>query len=209
VGPILVALNPFKWIPGIYDEDVKMKYAEGSLNLSENAHVFAMAHDSHIGLQLGRNQSLIISGESGAGKTEATKQCLSYLASAAGSSTGLQNKILQASPILEAWGNAKTLRNNNSSRFGKFIEIWFGDSYDIVGSSNTTYLLEKSRVVFQESGERNYHVFYQLLFGAPADLKQQLLLGDMSARPQDVSYVNQSGCLQIEGAAIFIHPVAR
>ena len=159
-----------------------------------------------MGLQLGRNQSLIISGESGAGKTEATKQCLNYLASVAGSSTGLQNKILQASPILEAWGNAKTLRNNNSSRFGKFIEIWFGDSYDILGASNTTYLLEKSRVVFQESGERNYHVFYQLLFGAPGSLRHELFLDMMSE--QDLCYINQSGCMQIEGtdcSCVIIH----
>lgn len=203
VGPILVALNPFKWIAGIYDEGIKQRYAEGVLNLSENPHVFAMAHDAHMGLQMGKNQSLIISGESGAGKTEATKQCLSYLASVAGSSTGLQNKILQASPILEAWGNAKTLRNNNSSRFGKFIEIWFGDSYEIVGSSNTTYLLEKSRVVFQEEGERNYHIFYQLLFGAPEELKAELLLQDMSLAANTVNYINQSGCVQIEGMGAF------
>jgi myosin heavy subunit len=199
VGPILVALNPFKWIPGIYDEDIKNKYSEGTFSLSENPHVFAMAHDSHLGLQLGRNQSLIISGESGAGKTEATKQCLSYLATAAGSSTGLQTKILQASPILEAWGNAKTLRNNNSSRFGKFIEIWFGSNFEIIGASNTTYLLEKSRVVFQESGERNYHVFYQLLMGAPQEIISDLQLTDLAADPNSVSYINQSGCIQIEG----------
>lgn len=132
-------------------------------------------------------------------QTEATKQCLSYLASAAGSSTGLQTKILQASPILEAWGNAKTLRNNNSSRFGKFIEIWFSDNYDIAGSSNTTYLLEKSRVVFQEEGERNYHIFYQLLFGAPAELRTELQLDAMAQDASAVSYINQSGCIQIEG----------
>lgn len=130
------------------------------------------------------------SGESGAGKTETTKQCLNQLAYIAGTSsgepiphmsppplplstktmfTGIQEKVLKASPILEAWGNAKTLRNNNSSRFGKFIEVWFeskGENKTIIGSSNTTYILEKSRVVFQEAGERNYHVFYQLLRGA-------------------------------------------
>lgn len=117
----------------------------------------------------------------------------------AGSSTGLQNKILQASPILEAWGNAKTLRNNNSSRFGKFIEIWFGDNYEIAGSSNTTYLLEKSRVVFQEAGERNYHIFYQLLFGASEELMKTIMLTDMASNATDVNYINQSGCIQIEG----------
>ena len=117
----------------------------------------------------------------------------------AGSSTGLQHKILQASPILEAWGNAKTLRNNNSSRFGKFIEILFGYNFEISGSSNTTYLLEKSRVVFQESGERNYHIFYQLLFGAPQELLKELQLQDMSHDSSILNYINQSGCVQIEG----------
>ena len=138
------------------------------------------------------------SGESGAGKTEATKQCLNYLAFLAGSANGIQSKILKASPILEAWGNAKTLRNNNSSRFGKFIEIWFDSNYTITGSSNTTYILEKSRVVFQEKDERNYHVFYQLLRGASPDLLKQLELTELSAEPDEARFINQSGCIQIE-----------
>jgi myosin heavy subunit len=140
----------------------------------------------------------VYSGESGAGKTEATKQCLSYLAYLAGSASGIQTKILKASPILEAWGNAKTLRNNNSSRFGKFIEIWFDDKYTISGSSNTTYILEKSRVVFQEKDERNYHVFYQLLKGASPELLAQLELSDIAANPTMAFYINQSGCIDIE-----------
>ena len=90
-------------------------------------------------------------------------------------SLGVQDKLLKASPILETWGNAKTLRNNNSSRFGKFIEVWLQKNRDfsstIVGASNTTYILEKSRVVYQETGERNYHIFYQLLKGYPLPLK--------------------------------------
>ena len=138
------------------------------------------------------------SGESGAGKTEATKQCLSYLAFLAGSATGIQTKILKASPILEAWGNAKTLRNNNSSRFGKFIEIWFDGSRTITGSSNTTYILEKSRVVFQEKDERNYHVFYQLLKGGTAELLQELELSDLAVHPETAMFINQSGCIDIE-----------
>lgn len=137
------------------------------------------------------------SGESGAGKTEATKQCLKYLAFAAGSNSGVEEKILQASPILEGWGNAKTLRNDNSSRFGKFIEIWFGPKVDIIGSSNTTYLLEKSRVVFQERDERNYHVFYQLLFGAPPEELQRLHLTQMAANFSSIQYINQSGCVRV------------
>lgn len=138
------------------------------------------------------------SGESGAGKTEATKQCLSYLAFLAGSASGIQSKILKASPILEAWGNAKTLRNNNSSRFGKFIEIWFDSNCTISGSSNTTYILEKSRVVFQEKDERNYHVFYQLLKGATPQLLAELELTDIAANPTKAFYINQSGCIDID-----------
>lgn len=132
------------------------------------------------------------------GKTETTKQCLSYLAHVAGSTNGVQNKILLASPILEAWGNAKTLRNNNSSRFGKFIEIWFNENYSIIGSSNTTYLLEKSRVVFQDNGERNYHVFYQLLKGCSNELMKALSLDLMVRDPTTVNYINKSGCIEIE-----------
>jgi myosin heavy subunit len=123
---------------------------------------------------------------------------LNYLAKIAGSSSGVQNKILLASPILEAWGNAKTLRNNNSSRFGKFIEIWFDKDFSIVGSSNTTYLLEKSRVVFQVQGERNYHVFYQLLKGAEPSFIRSLRLETMKEYSETVNYINQSGCITID-----------
>lgn len=138
----------------------------------------------------------------GIGKTETTKQCLNYLARVAGSKAGVQEKILRASPILEALGNAKTIRNNNSSRFGKFIEIWVegvnSGASNIVGSSNTTYLLEKSRVVFQEKNERNYHIFYQLLKGASSNLKTSLGIADMSKHPENITFINQSGCIDID-----------
>lgn len=139
------------------------------------------------------------SGESGAGKTEATKQCLNYLAYIAGSSSGIQEKILKASPILEAWGNSKTLRNNNSSRFGKYIEVWF-DGNTIIGSSNTTYILEKSRVVKQAQDERNYHVFYQLLQGASVAQLEALHLAQGGQKlPMEIfQYINQSGCIAID-----------
>ena len=116
----------------------------------------------------------------------------------AGSTSGVQEKILLASPILEAWGNAKTIRNNNSSRFGKFIEIWFGRNSDIIGASTTTYLLEKSRVVFQERDERNYHVFYQLLFGAPTEVLTELRLLDLLRDPNSIALINQSGCIRVD-----------
>ncbi len=201
IGQILVALNPFKWIPGIYEQQMMLQYKNRKYNLSDQPHVFAISHDSFNDLAYGQNQSLIISGESGAGKTEATKQCLNYLAFIAGSSSGIQGKILKASPILEAWGNSKTLRNNNSSRFGKYIEIWFDKHHSIIGSSNTTYILEKSRVVRQEAGERNYHVFYQLLKGAtPQQLLNFHLISSENSRVnlESFHYINQSGCIEIE-----------
>jgi myosin-5 len=195
VGAILVSINPFKKIQGLYSTEVMQQF---SLTVTDRPHVFAVARDAYDGVKRGKNQSLIISGESGAGKTEATKQGLSYLAHVAGSSSGVQEKILLSSPILEAWGNAKTNRNDNSSRFGKFIEVWFGKYSDIVGASTTTYLLEKSRVVFQEENERNYHVFYQLLFGADEALLQTLKLTKFAENPASVALINQSGCVQMD-----------
>ncbi len=145
------------------------------------------------------------SGESGAGKTEATKQALNYLAYIAGNASGMQEKILRASPVLEAWCNAKTLRNNNSSRFGKYMEIWFDQHGMIVGSSSTTYLLEKSRVVAQLEQERNYHAFYHLLSGADrATLERYHLIQPteevrMSAQLMNkFRLLNRSGCTVIE-----------
>lgn len=110
------------------------------------------------------DQSIIVSGESGAGKTVSAKYTMRYFATVGGSAkeTQVEKKVLASSPIMEAIGNAKTTRNDNSSRFGKFIEIQFNKNYNIIGASMRTYLLEKSRVVFQASDERNYHIFYQM-----------------------------------------------
>ncbi len=109
----------------------------------------------------GCEQAILISGESGAGKTEATKHCLGFLAEVGGSESGVESKVLQANPLLEAFGNAKTLRNNNSSRFGKWIEVKFNGTGQISNGHIINYLLEKSRVVYQSKEERNFHIFYQ------------------------------------------------
>ena len=109
-----------------------------------------------------KNQSILISGESGAGKTECAKQCFSFLAQIAGSDSNVEQLILDANPLLEAFGNAKTLRNNNSSRFGKWVSIDFDSAGKIVSAKAESFLLEKIRVVNPASGERNFHIFYQL-----------------------------------------------
>lgn len=216
VGPILVALNPFKWINGLYNDNIKSDYMSGKYDadMSSHPHVFGIAYDAYSALcDDNTDQSILVSGESGSGKTETTKQCLNYLAfatntkSAQAGSNNITDKILKASTILEAFGNARTVRNNNSSRFGKFIEIWFNDSPNgirsntkqILGSSNTTYLLEKTRVVHQDPDERNYHIFYQLLTGASPSLAQELLLGSMANNVDQARILNQSGCTRIPG----------
>lgn len=161
-------------------------------------HIFAVADEAFRNLvDEGKNQSILITGESGAGKTENTKKVIQYLAAVAAPDgprrrsgnkalSNLSQQILQANPILEAFGNAQTVRNNNSSRFGKFIRIQFTRSGQIAGALIDWYLLEKSRVVGQNAGERNYHIFYQLLRGADRRIKNDLLLGD--AEVEDFEY---------------------
>lgn len=142
------------------------------------------------------SQSILITGESGAGKTETTKFVMKYLAGMAGG-TGMEDRILQTNPILEAFGNAKTVYNNNSSRFGKLIEIYFNKSRAISGALIQTYLLEKSRVVHQLPDERGYHIFYQLCRGADPQEREACLL---PTDPLDTYvYLNQSGCSLIPG----------
>ena len=148
-------------------------------------HIFGVAEGSYQGMQnAGKNQSILITGESGAGKTENTKKVISYFASIGASAkkkegeVGLEDKIVQTNPVLEAWGNAKTVRNDNSSRFGKFIRIWFNQGGKLSGADMVTYLLEKSRLSFQASLERCYHCFYNIMSGQVPDAKEKCMLTD-------------------------------
>jgi len=162
-GIVLVAINPYFDLP-IYDADTIHAYMGQDMG-SLDPHIFAVAEEAYKNMaRFERNQSIIVSGESGAGKTVSAKYAMRYFAAVGGSQTETQieKKVLASSPIMEAIGNAKTTRNDNSSRFGKYIEIAFNAQNFIVGSSMRTYLLEKSRVVYQAADERNYHVFYQL-----------------------------------------------
>ena len=143
-------------------------------------HVFAVAEEAYNKMSREKkNQSIIVSGESGAGKTVSAKYAMRYFATVGGASaeTQIERKVLASNPIMEAFGNAKTIRNDNSSRFGKYIEIDFDHRHCIIGAHMRTYLLEKSRVVFQASNERNYHIFYQICAAREQPQLRELNLG--------------------------------
>ncbi|KAK7280632.1 hypothetical protein RJT34_25697 [Clitoria ternatea] len=190
-GPVLVAVNPFKKVP-LYGNDYIEAYKSKAI---ESPHVYAIT-DTAIREMIRDevNQSIIISGESGAGKTETAKIAMQYLA-ALGGGSGIEYEILKTNPILEAFGNGKTLRNDNSSRFGKLIEIHFSETGKISGANIQTFLLEKSRVVQCNEGERSYHIFYQLCAGAPSSLREKLNLQGV----EDYKYLRQSNCYSIAG----------
>ncbi|CAE7667888.1 XI-K [Symbiodinium pilosum] len=176
----LTAVNPFQNLPGLYSEAKQKFYRDRSAAAGASGdeselppHLFSVAAAAYTTmLSDARNQSIIISGESGAGKTEATKRILTYFANLQRSSSGVHEKmsieeqVLRSNPILEAFGNAKTIRNDNSSRFGKFIDIEFDSSGKLQSARISNYLLEKSRIVKQQPDERGYHAFYQLCAGA-------------------------------------------
>ncbi|KAM6302570.1 unconventional myosin-Vb [Podargus strigoides] len=195
-GIVLVAINPYEQLP-IYEQDVIYAYSDQNTG-DMDPHIFAVAEEAY--KQMARdekNQSIIVSGESGAGKTVSAKYAMRFFATVGGSAsdTSIEAKVLASSPIMEAIGNAKTTRNDNSSRFGKYIQIGFDKRYHIIGANMRTYLLEKSRVVFQAEDERNYHIFYQLC--ASASLPEFKDLGLTCA--EDYFYTSQGGDMSIDG----------
>eukprot|EP01114_Cavostelium_apophysatum_P010445 TRINITY_DN2416_c0_g1_i11.p1 TRINITY_DN2416_c0_g1~~TRINITY_DN2416_c0_g1_i11.p1 ORF type:complete len:2801 (+),score=908.52 TRINITY_DN2416_c0_g1_i11:43-8445(+) len=195
VGSILVSVNPYKRLEEMFSESSVLKY-KGKPFGSLPPHIFAIAESCHHSMiKDKKNQSILISGETGAGKTEATKYIMRYLEKISGEHSPVEKQLMEAHPVLEAFGNSRTSSNDNSSRFGKFFQIYFNASGKICGAKINHYLLEKSRVVLQSEGERNYHVFYQLLAGADESEKKDFCLSSA----ENFNYLNQTGCLQIEG----------
>uniref|UniRef100_A0A8C5AYG5 Myosin IXA n=1 Tax=Gadus morhua TaxID=8049 RepID=A0A8C5AYG5_GADMO len=188
VGTILIVINPFKFLPIYNPKHVKM-YDNHTLGEME-PHIYAVADVAyHAMLQRRRNQCVVISGESGSGKTQSTNFLIHHLTalSQKGFASGVEQIILGAGPVLEAFGNAKTAHNNNSSRFGKFIQVNYQESGTVRGAYVEKYLLEKSRLVYQEHNERNYHVFYYLLAGVSEEERTAFHL----RKPEEYHYLNQ------------------
>ncbi|KAL1496526.1 hypothetical protein AB1Y20_016479 [Prymnesium parvum] len=201
-GKICIAVNPFNWQVSepLYTEERLLSY-RGKEMAEMPPHIYAIAEDAYQAIVEPRgvcNQSVLVSGESGAGKTESVKIMMQYLAvvSKSGGENKVAAQVLASNPLLEAFGNARTLRNNNSSRFGKFIEIQFNSDFKMSGARIHVYLLEKSRVVAQSEGERNYHIFYQLLAGLAAEERESLHL---DVPIESLCLLNQSGCTAIDG----------
>eukprot|EP00516_Mucochytrium_quahogii_P009298 CAMPEP_0203781598 /NCGR_PEP_ID=MMETSP0099_2-20121227/10374_1 /ASSEMBLY_ACC=CAM_ASM_000209 /TAXON_ID=96639 /ORGANISM=" , Strain NY0313808BC1" /LENGTH=1398 /DNA_ID=CAMNT_0050682701 /DNA_START=78 /DNA_END=4274 /DNA_ORIENTATION=+ len=200
IGPVLICCNPFQWLKLYENSFVKMY--ENGVRSDLAPHIFGVAESAfRTMLSEEEKQCVIISGESGAGKTEAAKQIMSFIAAVSGSGgndravTEVKNIVLDSNPALEAFGNAMTLRNNNSSRFGKYFELKFDLSNGGTprGGYITNYLLEKSRVVKPGPGERSFHIFYQLLRGAPADMKRDFAL----AGPECYNILRMSGVTEV------------
>lgn len=227
IGEVLISVNPFKPINGLYSESKTNQY-RSKYSYELPPHIYAIAESAYRGITVDhKSQAIIITGESGAGKTEASKQIMHYLASVSSVTSGVaqellkirtrsfvkkrgsenmktlnqtinqrqqddvKNQILKSNPILEAFGNAKTVRNNNSSRFGKYMEIFFNLQGAIIGGQVTNFLLEKSRVISQSNGERSFHIFYQIF--TDKKLKKSLQL----TTPDQYKYLNQSACYTV------------
>ncbi|XP_065820913.1 myosin heavy chain, fast skeletal muscle-like [Labrus bergylta] len=203
-GLFCATVNPYKWLP-VYDPQVVAAY-RGKKRMEAPPHIFSVSDNAYQNMLTDReNQSVLITGESGAGKTVNTKRVIQYFATIAvaggdkkehssgkiqlmSSQGTLEDQIISANPLLEAFGNAKTVRNDNSSRFGKFIRIHFGTTGKLASADIETYLLEKSRVTFQLTEERSYHIFYQIMTGHKPELIEMLLI---TTNPYDFPLISQ------------------
>ncbi|KAF8481322.1 P-loop containing nucleoside triphosphate hydrolase protein [Russula ochroleuca] len=198
IGSVLISVNPFRDL-GIYSDEVLRRY-QGKNRLEVPPHVFGIAESAFYNMNAYKeNQCVIISGESGAGKTEAAKRIMQYIAAVSGGQDSsiqqIKEMVLATNPLLESFGCAKTLRNNNSSRHGKYLEIMFNEHAEPVGAQITNYLLEKARVVGQVQHERNFHIFYQ--FTKAASAKQRETFGLQG--PEAYAYTSLSNCQEVEG----------
>uniref|UniRef100_A0A8C7P9V0 Osteoclast-stimulating factor 1 n=1 Tax=Oncorhynchus mykiss TaxID=8022 RepID=A0A8C7P9V0_ONCMY len=196
IGPVLISVNPFKQMPYFGDKEVEMY--QGAAQYENPPHIYALADNMYRNMMIDReNQCVIISGESGAGKTVAAKYIMGYISRVSGGGPKVQHVkdiILQSNPLLEAFGNAKTVRNNNSSRFGKYFEIQFSSGGEPDGGKISNFLLEKSRVVMRNPGERSFHIFYQLIEGATGEQKSSLGITSLDY----YNYLNQSGSYKVD-----------
>ncbi|XP_035291299.1 myosin IEb [Anguilla anguilla] len=196
IGPVLISVNPFKQLPYFTDREVELY--QGAAQYENPPHIYALADNMYRNMMIdSENQCVIISGESGAGKTVAAKYIMSYISKVSGGGPKVQQVkdiILQSNPLLEAFGNAKTVRNNNSSRFGKYFEIQFSRGGEPDGGKISNFLLEKSRVVSQNHEERNFHIYYQLLEGATKEQRENLGV----TTPDYYFYLNQSGTYTVD-----------
>ncbi|XP_012277258.1 unconventional myosin-Ie [Orussus abietinus] len=197
IGPVLVSINPFKPMP--YFGDKETEIYQGAAPYENPPHVYGLADEMYRNMLIdNESQCVIISGESGAGKTVAAKYIMSYVAKVSGGGDRVQrvkDVILESNPLLEAFGNAKTVRNNNSSRFGKYVEMQFGAGGQPNGGKISNFLLEKSRVTCHNPGERNFHIFYQLTTGANHQMKTEFGLTDL----EYYNYLSYGGNHKVDG----------
>lgn len=195
-GQVVIAINPFQRIKSLYSKETLQFYLDSKEKRNPLPHAFAVADSSYRSMieNQGRNQSVLVSGESGSGKTETTKIVLNYLTTISTKNRKSESEVckavLQTNELLESFGNARTVRNDNSSRFGKLIQLQFSPTkHDLIGATIDTYLLEKARITHQSSGERNFHIFYELCSGCTKEEKSTYLLPDLA----DCEYTNGSG----------------
>jgi myosin-1 len=198
IGPVLIAVNPYKNLPYFTEKEIEQYH--GSAAHENPPHIYALADSMFQNMLIDEeSQCAIISGESGAGKTESSKLLMNYIAAVSGKGGSaverVKHIILESNPLLEAFGNAKTLRNNNSSRFGKYFEIKFSRGGQPMCGSISNFLLEKSRVVSTKGGERNFHVFYQFCKGASRQEQETYAL----TTPDYFDILKQSGVYDVDG----------